>query len=73
MDQHRVRRGGVELLLTMSTMGTTARGNEIEEQRRYSTPCPICPSPAEVEDGAELDVARAAKEIELSNLRRGWA
>ena len=31
--------------------------------------------PAGVEDRAELelDVARAAKEIELSNLRRGWA
>ena len=29
--------------------------------------------PAGVKDGAELDVAGAAKEIELSNLRRGWA
>ena len=28
---------------------------------------------AGVEDGAELDVARATKEIELSNLRQGWA
>ena len=54
---------------TMSTMGTIARGDEMEAQRRYPTPALFICWPAGVEDGAELDVAGAAEEIELSN----WA
>ena len=40
----------------------------MEAQRRYPTPA-LFVRPAGVEDGAELDVAGAAEEIELSN----WA
>ena len=54
---------------------TIARGDErslevmdeIEAQRRYPTPALFIRRPAGVEDGAKLDVARAAEEIELSN------
>ena len=60
---------------------TIARGDEqshevmdeMEAQRRYPTPALFVRRPAGVEDGAKLDVAGAAKEIEMSNLRQGWA
>ena len=44
-----------------------ARGDEMEAQRRYPTPALFIRRPAGVEDGAKLDVARAAEEIELFN------
>ena len=39
----------------------------MEAQRRYPTPALFIRRPAGVEDGAKLDVARAAEEIELFN------